>query len=161
MQILGEIYNWYVLNATVTFETEVIDESEMQSRIVGKLTTHDWLVVEVGGRIVGYSYYGTFRPRSAYAHTAESTIYLAKKANGKGLGTLLYLALMRSAVEKGFREMIGVIALPNAASVALHAKPGFREVGRLERVGCKFGNYIDVALWQRRTSLGSAEFPPQ
>src|SRR5262249_1256578 len=146
-QILSEIYNWYVLNTTVTFETETIDQGEMRHRILQRLITHDWLVAEVSGRIVGYAYYGPFRPRSAYAQTVESTIYLSEGSAGKGLGTLLYSTLIRWAAEKGFRELIGVIALPNEASVRLHAKLQFREVGRLEGVGRKFGSYVDVALW--------------
>ena len=77
-QIISEIYNWYILNTTVTFETEAIDQLEMRRRILEKLTTHDWLVAEVSGRIVGYAYYGVFRPGPAYAHTVESTIYLSE-----------------------------------------------------------------------------------
>lgn len=151
-KIMSEIYNWYILHSTVTFETKAIDELEMRRRIQEKLATHDWLVAEVSGQIVGYAYYGAFRPRPAYAHTVESTIYLSEGSVGKGFGTLLYSTLIRSAVQKGFLELIGVIALPNAASVKLHAKLGFREAGRLEGIGRKFGSYIDVALWQRRTS---------
>jgi len=65
---------------------------------------------------------------------------------GKGLGTLLYSTLIRSAAKKGFLELIGVIPLPNAASVRLHAKWGFREAGRLEGIGRKFGSYIDCRM---------------
>jgi phosphinothricin acetyltransferase len=151
-QSISEIYNRYILNTTATFETEAIDQLEMRRRILEKVTEYDWLVAEDDRGIVGYAYYGVFRPRPAYAHTVESTIYLAEGSVGKGLGTLLYSNLIDSANEKGFRELIGVIALPNEASVRLHAKLGFREVGRLEGVGRKFERYIDVALWQRRTS---------
>ena len=156
-RIISGIYNWYILNSTVTFETKAIDELEMRRRILEKLATHDWLVAEVNGQIVGYAYYGVFRPRAAYAHTVESTIYLSEGSVGKGFGTLLYSSLIQSADKKGFLELIGVIALPNAASVRLHAKLGFREAGRLEGVGRKFGSYIDVALWQRRTSLRASD----
>lgn len=152
-KIISEIYNWYILNSTVTFETKAIDEVEMRRRILEKLATHDWLVADVSGQIVGYAYYGVFRPRPAYAHTVESTIYLSEGSVGKGLGTLLYSTLIQSAAKKGFLELVGVIALPNAASVRLHAKMGFREAGRLERIGRKFGSYIDVALWQRPALL--------
>jgi len=156
-QAFCEIYNWYISNTIVTFETEAIDPSEMRDRILEKLTLHDWLVAEASGRIIGYAYYGIFRPRPAYTQTVESTIYLSEGAGGKGIGTALYSALVQSAAEKGFRELIGVIALPNAASVSLHAKLGFRAVGRLEGVGRKFGKYIDVALWQRRSVVQSGE----
>ncbi len=150
---ISAIYNWYVLNTAITFETEAVEQQEMRRRIVEKLAGHDWLVAEASGELVGYAYYGAFRPRPAYFHTVESTIYLSKAAMGKGLGTKLYSALVRSAADKGFRELIGVIALPNPASVKLHSKLGFREVGRLEAVGRKFGDYVDVGLWQRAASL--------
>src|SRR5215467_10148335 len=82
-QIISEIYNWYILKTTVTFETEAIDQLEMRRRILEKLTTHDWLVADVRGRIVGYAYYGVFRPRPGYAHTVESTIYLSEEVSGR------------------------------------------------------------------------------
>src|SRR5262245_4928073 len=95
-QAFCEIYNWYISNTIVTFETEAIDPSEMRHRILEKLTLHDWLVAEASGRIIGYAYYGIFRPRPAYAQTVESTIYLSEGAGGKGIGTVLYSALVQS-----------------------------------------------------------------
>jgi L-amino acid N-acyltransferase YncA len=148
-QSIADIYNWYVLNTAITFETEPVTLDEMRRRIEERLTTHDWLVAEVNREIAGYAYYGNFRPRAAYFHTVESTIYMSPESTGKGIGTALYSALIRSAAEKRFREIIGVIALPNESSVRLHSKAGFREAGRLEGVGKKFGNFIDVAFWQR------------
>lgn len=136
----------------VTFETDAIEPREMRQRIADELATHDCLVAEADGEIAGYAYYRAFRPRAAYSHTVESTIYLAHESTGKGLGTRLYAALIRSITEKGFGQLVGVIALPNAASVKLHSKLGFREAGVLQRVGRKFGNYIDVAFWQRGTA---------
>lgn len=147
---IAEIYNRYVLHTAVTFETEEVSVDEMKRRILEKLAAHDWLVAEVAGRVVGYAYYGVFRPRAAYSHTVESTIYMSPESSGKGMGAGLYSSLVRSASEKGFREMIGVIALPNEPSLKLHAKLGFREAGRLFAVGRKFGAYIDVAIWQLR-----------
>ena len=114
-----------------------------------KLTSYDWLVGERHGQVIGYAYYGTFRARPAYRHTVASTVYLARDAIGKGFGTPLYTALVESAVQHGVREVIGVIALPNAASIALRQKLGFREVGVLRGVGYKFDRYVDVGIWQR------------
>ena len=148
-QSVSEIYNWYVLNSTVSFETAAVEISEMKRRIMEKLASHDWLVAEVNQQVVGYAYYGSFRPRAAYGHTVESTIYLSPNSAGKGFGRTLYSALVRSARERGFRELVGVIALPNPASVALHSALGFREVGVVYAVRRKFGKYVDVALWQR------------
>ena len=146
---LGEIYNWYVANTFVTFETEAVPVNEMRRRIREKLASYEWIVGELNHEIAGYAYYGPFRARGAYFRTIESTIYLSQDSKGKGIGKKLYSALIDSASEKGFRELIGVIALPNPASIALHAGLGFHEAGVLQRVGYKFGTYHDVALWQR------------
>jgi phosphinothricin acetyltransferase len=153
VQRISEIYNWYVLNTAVTFETDAVEQPEMWQRILDKLATHDWLVAEAHDEIIGFAYYGVFRSRPAYFHTVETTIYLSQESTGKGAGPKLYSALIHSAAEKGFRELIGVISLPNPASIKLHSRLGFRENGRLQGVGRKFGNYIDVALWQRGTEM--------
>lgn len=146
------IYNEHVLETIVTFETEPLTPDEMAGRIGEKLGRHDWLVAEAGGAVVGYAYYGTFRPRAAYNHSVETTVYVAPQASGRGLGTALYRALIASAGKKGYLELIAGIALPNSASVALHEKVGFKPVGVFPRVGHKFGRYIDVGFWQ--LSLG-------
>jgi phosphinothricin acetyltransferase len=146
---IAEIYNWYVLNTIITFEIAVVSPPDVARRIQEKLSTHDWLVAEVNEAICGYAYYGPFRPRAAYQHTVESTIYLAQGRIGQGFGRALYIQMLESVRNHGFREVVGVIALPNPQSIALHRKVGFVEVGVLKNVGYKFGTYIDVALWQR------------
>jgi phosphinothricin acetyltransferase len=105
-----EIYNWYILNTTITFETEPVTLEEMKNRINDKLSSYDWLVCEIDNKIIGYAYYGSFRPRAAYKHTVESTIYLSKDYKGKGLGYELYTNLIESAKRNRFREILGVIA---------------------------------------------------
>ena len=145
---IAEIYNRYVLNAIVTFETSVVSPPEMTKRIQEKLVSHDWLVGEANQEVIGYAYYGPFRTRAAYNHTVESTVYLSQECTGKGFGRALYTQLFESVKDHGFREVIGVIALPNPQSIALHRAMGFAEVGVLKRVGYKFGRYIDVGLWQ-------------
>jgi phosphinothricin acetyltransferase len=153
---IAEIYNWYVLNTTVTFEIAPVDPAEMNRRIQEKLANHDWLVGELPSqpvnehscRVVGYAYCGPFRPRAAYSHTVESSVCLDREHPGKGFGKALYSALIASIANKGFREVIGVIALPNPASIVLHRTLGFQEVGVLRRVGYKFARYIDVGVWQ-------------
>lgn len=146
---ITEIYNWYILNTTVTFETEVISPPVMKKRVQEKVEKYDWLVGELDQKVIGYAYYGLFRSRPAYNHTVELTIYLTQESIGKGFGKPLYSELIQSAKKRGFRELIGVIALPNLGSTALHQKLGFEEIGVLKRVGHKFDRYIDVGIWQK------------
>ncbi|NER84588.1 MAG: N-acetyltransferase [Leptolyngbya sp. SIO1D8] len=146
---ITEIYNWYVLNTTITFELEVISPSEMQQRVQGKLKKYDWLVAEIDKSVIGYAYYGAYHSRAAYSHTVELSIYLAQESIGKGCGKSLYRTLIESAKNRDFRELVGIIALPNETSIALHQKLGFEEIGVLKKVGYKFGNYLDVGIWQK------------
>lgn len=148
-QPLVDLYNEYILKTTTTFETVPISASEMQQRIEAKQVSHDWLVAAVNGAIVGYAYYGAFHGRAAYRHTVEVSIYLHPAHQGKGHGKVLYRQLLASATEKGFREAIAIVTIPNPASAALHQKLGFQEVGILKNVGYKFGNYLDVGFWQK------------
>lgn len=147
------IYNWYILNTTITFEFEAITASDMRQRVEDKLRSHDWLVGEIDQAIIGYAYYGSFHARPAYRHTVESTIYLAPNHIGQGHGTSLYRQLMQSANDRGFRELIGIIALPNLGSTKLHQKLGFEEKGVLKNVGHKFNQYIDVGMWQKSIAM--------
>ncbi len=147
-EAIARIYNWYVLNTQISFETETVGNDEMARRILEKRLKYDWLVGEVDHEIVGYAYYGAFRERSAYRHTVESAIYIPLKSIGRGFGKALYSSLIDSAKKHGFLEMVGLISLPNPGSGALHRKMGFKEVGILNKVGYKFEKYIDVGIWQ-------------
>lgn len=151
-EAIAKIYNWYVLNTPITFETEVVSTVEMKRRILEKRLKYDWQVGEVGHEIVGYAYYGAFHERAAYGYTVESSIYLPLKSIGRGFGKVLYSNLIESARKHGFLEMIGLISLPNPGSVALHRKMGFHEVGVMKNVGYKSEKYINVGIWQ--LSLG-------
>lgn len=154
IETITAIYNWYILNTPITFEIEAINSEEMQRRVHSKREKFDWLVGEVNGEVIGYAYYGAYHMRAAYDHTVETSIYLAQHQTGKGFGKALYQSLIDAAKERGFREMIGIIALPNPSSIALHQRFGFEEIGRLKRVGYKFERYLDVGIWQR--SLNSS-----
>lgn len=145
---IAAIYNWYVANTTITFEVEPVPASEIAQRMRTVLAAHDWLVSERGSELLGYAYSARYHARAAYGFTTESTIYLRNGLGGQGLGTALYGDLIRRTFARGYRQMIGGIALPNDASVRLHEKLGFAKVSHFPRVGCKFERWIDVGHWQ-------------
>jgi L-amino acid N-acyltransferase YncA len=122
----------------------------MARRVDSVLAAHEWLVLERPGaaELLGFAYAGRFRERAAYASATESTIYLCEEARGRRLGTALYAELIRRTFARGYRHMVGVIALPNEASVRLHERLGFAKVGHLVRIGRKSGRWIDVGHWQ-------------
>jgi phosphinothricin acetyltransferase len=106
-----------------------------------------WLVLEAGGRLCGYAYASKWRARPGYRHAVESSVYVDPAMRGRGYGLVLYRALL-AQLEGRFHTVIGGIALPNAASIALHEKLGFRQVACFHEVGHKFGNWVDVGYWQ-------------
>src|SRR5262245_61309611 len=142
---VAAIYNWYIENTVVTFEVEAVSADEMARRIE---SAHDWLVLERGGELLGYSYAVRYHARAAYRYAAESTIYLRNGLGGGGLGTRLYGELIRRSFARDLRSLIGGIALPNDASVRLHEKLGFEKKSHLHRIGFKFERWIDVGHWQ-------------
>lgn len=145
---LCDIYNHYVLNTSVTFEEQAVTVEEMVARVQETLPSLPWLVVEDSAHVLGFCYASKWKGRCAYRYSAEATAYLRPDATGKGLGRQLYLELLKQLKDRGFHAVIGGIALPNDASVALHEKLGFAKVALFRQVGHKFGNWIDVGYWQ-------------
>jgi phosphinothricin acetyltransferase len=145
---LAEIYNHYVRDTVITFEEEPVPASEMARRVAEVQARLPWYVIDEGGAVLGYAYASSWKTRSAYRHSVESTVYLAPAATGRGLGAQLYGALLAQLKRDGLHCVIGGIALPNAASIALHEKCGFRKVAQFHEVGFKFGHWIDVGYWE-------------
>ncbi|HOX32734.1 MAG TPA: N-acetyltransferase family protein [Spirochaetales bacterium] len=145
------IYSPYVEGSCVSFESAAPSPEEMASRIEEKLGQgFPWLALEVGGELAGYAYYGPWRSREAYRGTVESTIYLDPAFQGRGLGKLLYGELVDRARSQGRHAMIGIVALPNEASAALHRKLGFARAGLYREVGFKLGRWVDIESWELR-----------
>ena len=147
---IAAIYNEHVRGTIVTFELDAVGDDEMARRIADvQARGLPWLVAEEGEEVVGYAYAGPWKARAAYARTVETSIYLAGAAWGRGLGKLLYMALIERLRVAGMHALIGGVSLPNPASVRMHEALGFEYVGSFREVGCKFGRWIDVGYWQR------------
>ena len=146
---IARIYNYYVQNTVVTFEEEPVSDSDMAARVaVIQGLSLPWLVAEVDGAVVGYAYANKWKGRSAYRYSVETTIYLENGKEGRGIGAILYRALMPILRELGVHTAIGGAAIPNEASVALHEKLGFEHVATFRQVGFKHDRWVDVAYWQ-------------
>lgn len=143
-----DIYNYYIASTTISFEENPVDAADMAQRIETANTKHCWYVYEEDGHIVGYAYATPWRVRSAYRNSVETSVYIHHESGGKGIGTTLYTHLLAELRQRGIRAVIGGIALPNRASVALHERMGFTQVAHFVDVGMKFGKWIDVGYWQ-------------
>ena len=142
-----DIYNHYIRETVITFEETPIPVAEMARRIAEVRKRFPWLLIESEGVVAGYAYASLWKTRSAYRFAVESTIYLAADALGRGLGTTLYSALLEVLPQCDAHRVLGCIALPNEASVALHEKLGFKKIGIFDEVGWKFGRWVDVGYW--------------
>jgi phosphinothricin acetyltransferase len=143
-----DIYNHYVRETVITFEEEPVSAHEMAERIRDVSARWPWLVAEEAGMIVGYACATPWKTRSAYRFAVESTVYVAHDALGRGIGSRLYEALIAELRDRGAHCVIGGVALPNPASVALHERFGFRKLAHFEEVGWKLGRWVDVAYWE-------------
>ncbi|RYF76787.1 MAG: N-acetyltransferase family protein [Comamonadaceae bacterium] len=155
------IYAHHVLHGTGTFETEPPSEADMTARradVLGKQLPY--LVAEAEGEILGFAYCNWFKPRPAYRYSAEDSIYLAEAARGRGIGSALLAALCQAAEQAGVRKLIAVIGdSANAASIGVHRRQGFSEVGVLKDCGWKFGQWRDVVLMDEVIGEGSETAP--
>ena len=142
------IYNYFVENTVITFELTPVDVDLMTTRITEISSAYPWIVYEECGEIIGYAYASKWRDRPAYRFVTETTVYIRKGDERKGIGKELYAELLNRLKTKGFHSAIGCITLPNKASVALHEKLGFAKVAHFKEVGFKFEQWQDVGFWQ-------------
>jgi phosphinothricin acetyltransferase len=143
-----------VLHGLASFEEVAPPIDEMRSRYEAVVAAgKPYLVAEIDGRIVGYGYASAYRARSAYRYTLENSIYVDERARGQGVGSALLEALIARCRRGPWRQMLAVIGdSGNAASIGVHRKAGFRQVGVLERVGYKHGRWVDSVLMQLELS---------
>lgn len=149
-QRIAEIYNHYIAESIATFELEPVSATDMAARVASVQRARlPWIVaLDRQQNLLGYAYAGPWNARSAYKQTAEVSVYLDPSATSQGLGSALYATLFGQLRSLDLHVAIGVISLPNPASIALHEKFGMSKVGCFTEVGYKFGNWVDVGYWQ-------------
>ena len=147
-----EIYNHYVANSVVTFDERKWTLARWREKFdhLQKLGLPFLVAISPGGQMLGYALVQPWAGKSAYRYTVEDSIYLGPGATGKGLGKALLAALVAACEEKGIREIVAVISDKGAeGSIALHERAGFVEVGRMGRVGFKFGRWLGTVYLQK------------
>ncbi|MBS0224421.1 MAG: N-acetyltransferase [Proteobacteria bacterium] len=153
-EAITAIYGHHVRHGLASFEEEAPSRAEMLSRREKvQALGLPYLVARLGGRVAGYSYATSYRPRPAYRHTVENSVYIDKDLAGRGIGKALLLELIARCERGPRRQMIAVIGdSANTGSIELHRRCGFRRVGTLEAVGFKHGRWVDTVLMQRTLS---------
>ena len=149
---LTRIYNHFVENTHVTFDLEpfTVDARQEWFGHYAPTGRHRLLVAEAaGGEAVGYATSGRFRDKPAYARSVETTVYCAPETVGFGVGSALYAALFEALADEDVHRAYAGVALPNDASLALHRRFGFTEIGTFREVGRKFDKWWDVTWLER------------
>ncbi|HEX9262804.1 MAG TPA: GNAT family N-acetyltransferase [Candidatus Binatia bacterium] len=161
MKAVRRIYAHYVLCGLGSFEEVPPSLVELKRRRKQALALRlPFLVAEIDGAVIGYSYATLFRERSAYRYTIEDSIYVDPRMTRKGAGRALLSTLIERCSAGGWRQMIAVIGdRNNVASIALHQSLGFRMTGTLCSVGFKLGRWVDTVLMQRVLGSGDRTLP--
>jgi phosphinothricin acetyltransferase len=148
-----EIYNEAVLTTTASYDVE---PRTLEHRLAWfddhTRKGYGMFVAEDADQVVGWSSLSPFHDRFGFRYTAENSIYVAAARRGQGIGALLFPPLLDSAHEKKLHSLIAAIDASNAASLRLHARFGFTQVGHFREVGHKFDRWLDVLYLQRMLS---------
>ncbi|MBK3647610.1 GNAT family N-acetyltransferase [Streptomyces sp. MBT33] len=153
LEALTDIYNHYVRETPITFDTAVFTPQERRPWLLSHPEDGPYrLMVATEAdtqEILGYATSSPYRAKPAYGTSVETTVYVAPHAGRRGIGTLLYKALFEALAEEDLHRAYAGVAQPNEASTRLHERFGFRHVGTYREVGRKFGRYWDVAWYEK------------
>jgi len=155
------IYAHHVLHGLASFEIEPPSEAEMARRREAVVAGgYPYFIAEREGELLGYAYASAYRTRPGYRYAAENSVYIRHDCVGQGIGRRLLDALIPACEERGLRQLIAIIGdSANHASITLHRKAGFIEIGTFRSVGYKFGRWVDSVLMQRALGPGDATLP--
>ncbi|GGF25912.1 GNAT family N-acetyltransferase [Subtercola lobariae] len=152
MPAVRELYNHYVANTVVTLDEDAMTLKEWRSKFewVSRLNLPFLLAVSPTDQMIGFAYVSPWKQKAAYRRTVEDSIYLGPAATGKGLGKALMKELLARSKAAGVKEVLAVIVDKGAeGSIRLHESLGFKEVGRLGKVGFKFNRWLGTVLLQK------------
>lgn len=143
------IYQQGIDTGNATFQETAKDWLEWDS----SMHTFCRLVAVQDELVLGWAALSPISSRQVYSGVAEVSVYLAKSAQGKGIGHLLLSTLVADAQSNNIWTLQAGIFPENEASIELHKKNGFRLVGIREKLGQMAGTWRDVVLMERRSKL--------
>ena len=148
--------NHYIAHSFATFDEAPLTLAAVQQWMAGFAATgpHRLLVARGGARLLGFCSSQPYRAHPAFARTIETSIYVDPQAAGTGVGSALYECLFAELAGEGLHRAVVGIALPNEASIRLHARVGFRPVGVFDEYAHKHGRAIS-SQWMQRAMDGA------
>jgi phosphinothricin acetyltransferase len=145
---INDIYNYYVPRSTCTYQEEPEPIESRRRWLAQHVDPHPAIVALIEERVVGWGSLSPFHSRCAYRHTVENSVYIHPEHHRRGIGSMILEDLIARARRLGHHAIIAGIDSEQAASIALHRKFGFMQVGYLPEVGFKFDRWLDVVYMQ-------------
>lgn len=143
------IYQHYVQNTTATFHTVVPSLDEMRAMLCTDHPLYRAFTIFDEYQVCGYVILDQHKKREAYDETGEVSVYLRPESVGKGIGGLALQHIEQYAREKGLHVLVSTISGRNARSIRLFERHGYTKCAHFKEVGCKFGQYLDVVVYQK------------
>ena len=144
-----ELYNFYIMNTTATFDHGKITPEEFRQRLFIGHEKYKTYLIRLGDDTVGFCFLTQYRKKAAYDRTTEIGLYLKPEFTGKGIGRLAVTFLEEIAVSKGIGVIIASISGENTASIKLFQKMGYEKCAHYKQVGEKFGRFVDVVDYEK------------
>jgi phosphinothricin acetyltransferase len=151
---IAAIWNHEVATGTATTDTEPRDAAAQQAWLTAHGGAHPVLVAVDAGRVVGYGCLSPYRPKPAFRHTVENSVYVDRHHRGHGVGSAILARLLALAAEHGHHSVLARITAGNDGSLRLHERHGFRVVGMEREVAFKHERWLDVVVMQRMLDAG-------
>ena len=156
-EAIRKIYAPYVTDTAITFEYTVPDTDEFVRRIKNTLANYPYLVAQEHEKVVGYAYAGPFRPREAYKHSCEVSIYVSRDCTGRGIGRALYNELEKHLAKQNVFVLYSCITETERendshltdGSIKFHEKMGYSLAGKFYHCGYKFGKWYSMRWMEK------------
>ncbi len=152
VSLITELYNYYILNTTATYDWEPFTEREMAENLFRYEGPYLPYAIRCENNLCGFCKLSPFNPKKGYRITAEVTLYIQPEFIGRGCGPVALRYLEEIATQNGIKNLIPIISSENSKSIAFFRKQGYEEHGRLSRVGYKFGRFLDTLYYQKTVS---------
>jgi phosphinothricin acetyltransferase len=149
IRALNDLYNHFVRTSVATFDIDEVPLAYHQEWFESLGGPYRLFVARDHQGFAGYAYSGPVSPRRAYETSVATSVYLDERVHGQGVGSALYTALFADLQGEDLHRAYAGISMPNPASVALHRKFGFQQVGYYTEQGRKFDRYWDVAWLEK------------
>ncbi|MDR6716409.1 phosphinothricin acetyltransferase [Paenibacillus sp. 2003] len=146
---IREIYNYYVMNTTISFHTEELDLDQIKSSVMNKDTRYKTYVIFENNQMMGYVLITQYKSKQAYDICGEVTIYLKPDILGKGLGKQALRFIEKIAKEQGFHTLIATICMENTRSKSLFERNGYEQCALFKEIGYKFDRKLDIGSFQK------------